>query len=393
MTCNVSNVPIGRVWHNSPIRMSGYVQAVLRFRSEIAALQPYRVGRQIEDVAREHGLDPLAIVQLTANEAPEGPFPGVVEAASAALTGSNRYPDNDCWRLGHALADELGVEFPNLMFGAGSVALLGDIASALGGPGSNIVYGWPGFVMYRFAAIWAGSTFREVPLDESHCLDLMAMREAIDDQTSVVVVCNPNNPSGTIKPAEEIEAFIDSVPEDVLVVVDEAYHEFVTDPSYRTAIPVAIARPNVVVLRTFSKIYSLAAHRIGYAVARPDVLAELRKVQAPLTVNLVAQVAAQASLGQPEELERRRADNAARRHHLSGALSERGLRHPESHTNFLLFDLGDRAEQVLADMTAEGVLIRKMSGGWVRVTVGDDEGNRRFLSALDHALLRVGDPV
>lgn len=359
---------------------------MLRFRSEIAALTPYKVGRQLEDVAREHGLEPSEIVKLTANEAPEGPFPGVIEAATAALSRSNRYPDNDCFDLGHAMAQEMGVDFSNLMFGAGSVGLLTDIASALGGSGTNVAYGWPGFIMYRFAAIWSGSSYREVPLDDDLGLDLGAIGRAIDDETSVVVLCNPNNPTGTLAPPEEIERFIASVPEEVLVVVDEAYHEFVTDPSYRTAVPLAVERPNVVVLRTFSKIYSLAAHRVGYAVARPDLLVDLRKVQAPLTVNHVAQVAALASLGQPEEMERRRSENAARRHHLAGALAERGLRSPNSHTNFLFFELGEAADRVVADMTAEGVLIRGMSRGWVRVTVGDDEENRRFLGALDLAL-------
>lgn len=349
-------------------------------------MRPYKVGRQLEDVARAHGLDPADIVKLTANEGPEGPFPGVVEAASKVLAASNRYPDNDCWDLGHALADELGVDFANLLFGAGSVALLAELASAVGGPGTNMVYGWPSFVMYRFAAIWAGSNRVEVPLDGSFGLDLDAMRSAVDDETTLVVVCNPNNPTGTIKPADQIEAFIDSLPESVLVVVDEAYHEFVTDPRYRTELPLALSRPNVVVLRTFSKIYALAAHRIGYAIAHPDLLAQLRKVQAPLTVNRVAQVAARASLGQPDELERRRSENAAHRHHLVGVLSERGISMAESHTNFIYFELGDRADDVVERMTASGVIIRGMGGGWVRVTIGSDEENRRFVEALDSAL-------
>ena len=360
-----------------------------RFRPDIAALSPYKVGRQLEDVAREHGLELGDIIKLTANEGPEGPFPGVVEAASAALASSNRYPDNACWELGHTLADELGVEFSNLMFGAGSVALLTEIETALGGPGTSIVYGWPSFIMYRFAAIWSGSRYVEVPLDASLSLDLDAMAGAIDDETTVVVVCNPNNPTGTIKPSEEIETFIDRVPESVLVVVDEAYHEFVTDPRYQTEIPLAVSRPNVVVLRTFSKIYALAAHRIGYAVGRADLLTELRKAQPPLTVNRVAQAAALASLGQPEELERRRADNTARRHHLVGALAERGLRMAESHTNFIFFELGDDAERVVADMTGRGVIIRGMGEGWVRVTIGDDHENERFLDALDQGLEEV----
>lgn len=357
-----------------------------RFRPDIAAMSPYKVGRQMADVAREHGLDPSEIVKLTANEGPDGPFPGVVDAVTAVLADSNRYPDNDCWDLGHRLADELGVEFSNLLFGAGSVALLVEIGLAMGGPGTNIVYGWPSFIMYRFAALWAGSQSREVSLGDDHSLDLDAMRQAIDDGTRVVIVCNPNNPTGTIKPADEVEAFIDDVPGDVLVVVDEAYHEFVTDPRYRTEIPLAIERPNVVVLRTFSKIYALAAHRVGYAVGRADLITELRKAQAPLTVSKVAQVAASATLGQPEELARRRDLNEARRHHVVGALSERGLDAAESHTNFVYFYLGDDTDELVEEMTTRGVLIRPMSGGWVRATIGNEQENRRFLEALDSAL-------
>ncbi|HZD22248.1 MAG TPA: histidinol-phosphate transaminase [Acidimicrobiia bacterium] len=360
-----------------------------RVRSDIAAIRPYQVGRQLADVARAHGLAPGDIVKLTANEGPEGPFPGVEEEISRVIAGTNRYPDNDCWDLGHALAAEMGVDFANLMFGAGSVALLTDTAIAMGGPGTNFVYGWPSFVMYRFVALWAGSDQREIPLDGSYALDLDAMRGAIDDDTTMVLICNPNNPTGTIKSGDEIEEFIDSIPEEVLVVVDEAYHELVTDPAYRTQTPLALERPNVVVLRTFSKIYALAALRVGYAVATTDLLTELRKAQAPLTVNQVAQVAAKASLGQPEELERRRSLNEARRHHLMGALAERGLPTAESHTNFIYFELGERSADVIETMTTRGVLIRGMGGGWIRVTIGTEEENRRFLDALDEALAEV----
>ena len=352
-------------------------------------MTPYKVGRQLADVAREHGLDPGDIIKLTANEGPEGPFPGVVEAAATVLAGSNRYPDNDCWDLGHALADLEGIRFENVLFGAGSVALLAEAAIAATGPGTNMVYGWPSFVLYRFAAIWADCEPREVPLGAAHALDIDAMRSAIDENTRMVIVCNPNNPTGTIAPADEIEAFIGSIPESVLVIVDEAYHEFVTDPSYRSEIPLAVSRPNVVVLRTFSKIYALAGHRIGYAIGQPEVLTELRKAQAPLTVSQVAQAAALASLGQRDEVERRRADNERRRHHLVVALKERNLDMAESHTNFIFFYLGDRDQAVIETMAAQGVLIRPMSGGWVRVTIGSEEENKRFIEALDNALLSV----
>jgi histidinol-phosphate aminotransferase len=358
-----------------------------RLRPEIAALTPYEVGRPIEEVVGEHGIDPDEVVRLTANESPEGPFPGVVEAVMAAIELSNRYPDNDAIALTTALAAELGVERANLLMGNGSVALIAEMAAAVGGPGTNMVYGWPSFVMYRFGAIWAGSEYREVPLDPSLALDLDAIRSAIDDQTTVVFLCNPNNPTGTIKPGDEIEAFVRSVPSTVLVVIDEAYHDFVSDPRYRTAIPLAVESPNLVVLRTFSKVYALAAHRIGFAVGARPTLVELRKIQAPLTVNRAAQAAALASLGQPEEVARRVAANAAGRHHLVGALQERGLGPAESHTNFVFFKMpGDDSRAVSDEFTGHGVIIRPMSGGWMRVSVGSDLDNKRFIEALDKVL-------
>lgn len=358
------------------------------YREEIRALRPYEVGRPIEDVAREHGIDPETIIKLAANESPEGPFPGVVEAALEALVDSNRYPDNDLWDLSHALAGELGVDRSNLLFGNGSVALLADITNSVGGPGTNAVYGWPSFVMYRFAAIWSGTDFHEVPLREDFTLDLDAIGDAVDATTRVVFLCNPNNPTGTITPSSEVEAFIQTMPDSVLVVVDEAYHEFVDDERYRTAVPMALENPHVLVLRTFSKIYGLAAHRVGYAIGLPETLSEIRKAQQPLTVNQVAQAAALASLGQPEELERRARRNAAARHHLLGVLAERNLLHAESQANFVFFKLGEDSRAVSEEFTKRGVIIRGMSGGWVRVTIGTEDENQRFVAVLDQLLDR-----
>jgi histidinol-phosphate aminotransferase len=273
------------------------------------------------------------------------------------------------------------------MMGNGSVALIAEIASAVGGAGTNVVYGWPSFVMYRFAAIWAGASFREVPLDADFEIDLVGIGEAIDDQTRVVFLCNPNNPTGTIKSGDEIEGFVRSVPSNVLVAVDEAYHDFVTDHRHRTAIPLAIELPNVVVLRTFSKVYALAAHRVGYAIGHPETLRELRKVQVPLVVSRVAQAAALASLGQPGEVLRRVAMNSAGRHYLSGALSERGLHPVDSHTNFVYFKMpGDDSARVSDEFTHRGVIIRPMSKGWMRVSVGSEDDNRRFVEVLDEVL-------
>lgn len=356
-------------------------------RPEIAALEAYEVGRPIDEVARDLGLDPASIVRLTANETPFGPFPGVVEAAAEAAARSSRYPDNSVWSLSHALADDLGVDRSNLLFGNGSVALLVDMVNAVGGPGTNIVYGWPSFVMYRYAAIWAGSEYREVPLDDDWVFDLSRIEGQIDEGTRVVFVCNPNNPTGTILNSGLVEDFLMRMPSHVLVIVDEAYSEFVTDDRYRTVIPLALERGNVVVLRTFSKIYGLAGHRIGYAIGHGQTMSDLRKAQQPLTVSTVAQAAALASLGNEEELQRRLLANAAGRRRLSAALTERGLDHAESQANFLFFRMPATDSHMVSDMfTEQGVIIRPMFRGWIRVTVGSEEENRRFVEVLDHVL-------
>lgn len=364
------------------------------YRPEIAALSPYEVGRPISEVARDLGLDPDSIIRLTANETPFGPFPGVAEAAARALAGANRYPDNDLWDLSHALAAELGVDRTNLLFGNGSVALLVDAVNAVGGPGTQVVYAWPSFVMYRFAALWAGSDYLEVPLDGSYRHDLDAMREAIDDRTRIVFICNPNNPTGTIVAHNEIVSFVDSLPESLLIVIDEAYHDFVEDPRYSTAVPFSLTRENVLVLRTFSKIYGLAGQRVGFGVGSAELITELRKAQQPLTVNAVAQAAALASLGQSDEISRRVRENSAGRHHLVGVMEERGLEHAETHTNFVFFKMPSNDSPALAkEFTARGVIIRPMSGGWMRVTVGTQDENRRFVEVLDEVLDTLSDKI
>ncbi len=363
---------------------------MLRYREDIAALTPYEPGVPVEEVARQYGLDPVNIIRLNSNESPGGPFPGVMEAAAAALAEAHRYPDPEVWDLGHALADQLGVGRKNLLFGAGSAALIAEMAQALGGPGTSAVYPWPSFVLYRFAAIWAMMKPVEVPLDSHFAVDLEAVLKAIDETTRVIYISNPNNPTGTLRSGDDLEAFLDQVPDSILVAVDEAYYEFVTEPSYRTMIPLALERPNVVVLRTFSKVYALAGLRIGYAVGREETLTELRKAQPPLTVNRLAQVAALATLNQPEELRRRVETNAAARHQILGVFKERGIAHAESHTNFIFFRLSDDSRQTVEEFTRRGVIIRPMSQGWVRVTVGSEVENRRFVQVLDEVRALAG---
>jgi histidinol-phosphate aminotransferase len=307
------------------------------------------------------------------------------------LTGSNRYPDSDVHDLTLAMADDLGVEPDQVWFGAGSTGLLGAIALGMGGPGTSAVYAWPSFVMYRITSRWAGTEAIEVPVDSRHVHDLDAMRAAVREDTTVVYVCNPNNPTGTTVSGDALIDFVRSVPESMLVVVDEAYHHFVSDPSYRSLVNLAPELPNVVVLRTFSKVYGLAAHRIGYAVSDAGVLHQLRRTQAPFTVSAAAQAAAIASLGDDAELKRRVNANVAGRHHLSGVFSERGLDYTDSQTNFVYFRLGDDSDIAASSFLRMGVIVRPLSGGWIRVTIGTPIENERFVSALDGAIADLAD--
>ncbi len=356
------------------------------FRSDLEGLVTYVPGRPIEDVAREIGIDPDEIVKLASNESPDGPFPGVSKAIAAVLDGANRYPDSDVHDLSTAMAVDLGVRTDQVWFGAGSTGLLGAIALSMGGAGTSAVYAWPSFVMYRIISRWAGTQAVEVPLDADDRHDLEAMRAAIRDDTTVVYVCNPNNPTGTIVSGDALAAFIGSVPESALVVVDEAYHHFVSDPSYRSFLDAATERPNVLVLRTFSKVYGLAALRIGYAVGEAGLLDNLRRTQAPFTVSAVAQAAAIASLGDDGEMKRRVEANSAGRHHLAGVFAERGLDHADSQTNFVYFRLGDDSRVVAESFVRQGVIVRPLSGGWIRVTIGTPSESERFVSALDGAI-------
>jgi histidinol-phosphate aminotransferase len=360
--------------------------AVPEVRPAIRQIAPYEAGRPVEEVARDLGLDPHDIIKLASNESPLPPFPAVVEALAGAAAGVNRYPDDGWYELARTLSGYLGVVPDQLMFGGGSSELLRVIALAMGGPGTSAVYAWPSFIIYRLASILAGSEAIEVPLrDQVH--DPAALLEALRSDTSVVYLCNPNNPTGTYLPAKEVEDFIAAVPSRVLVVVDEAYFEYVTAADYSTALPLALERPNVVVTRTFSKIYGLAGLRIGYALGQAATLAELRRAQAPFTVNALAQLAARVALRYPEEVETRVRLNAEERTRLEKELGIRGVEYVPSQANFIYLHHGPEA---FDEFLAEGVIVRAMGAGYIRVTVGTPEENDRFLETLDR--LRAKTP-
>lgn len=348
----------------------------------MARIPPYEAGRPIEEVARSVGLDPATVIKLASNESPIPPFPEVVEAIAAAAAASNRYPDNDCYLLAEAVAERLRIEPANLMFGGGSSELLRVISLAIGGKATSAVYPWPSFVIYRLGSVLAGSTPIEVPLTADHHLDLDAMFVALRADTKVVFLCNPNNPTGTHRSASDVTAFIDAVPEKVLVVVDEAYSEYATAADYGSAMELALGRPNVIVLRTFSKIYSLASLRVGYAIGQPSTLADLRRAQAPFTVNGLAQVAALTAIRYPLRVDQRARFNAEERTRLEKELAARQLEFVPSQANFVYLRPRDDEGEAFNGFLHKGVIVRQF-GGWIRVTIGTMDENDKFLDALD----------
>jgi histidinol-phosphate aminotransferase len=350
-------------------------------RPDLREIPPYRPGRPIADVAEEYGFDPTEVVKLASNEWPEGPFPEVVEAMRGVLDRANRYPDNEARELRAALASHLSVPADHVWVGAGSSELIRVIATAAGGPGTSAVFARPSFVLYRLASTLAMSARIEVPLTPSHVHDLAALAAAVRDDTTVLYVCNPNNPTGTAVGPAELARFVEAVPERVLVVVDEAYHEFTGENS--AALPLAVERPNVIVTRTFSKVYGLASLRVGYAVSLPETLAGLRKGQAPFTVTTLGQVAAREALAHPAEVARRVAVNAAGRAAIESALARLGVEHIPSRANFVSFRTGASTQATVDAFLHHGVILRPFDDGWVRVTVGGTEEVERFLAVLE----------
>lgn len=350
------------------------------FRRDLERIPVYTPGRPIEEVSRELGISD--IIKLASNEWPMPPFPAVIEAIAGTAQGLNRYPENSAHRLVNALSEHLDVPVDHLWAGAGSTELLLATSLAVGGPETSFVYADPSFVMYSIYAAITGAGAIPVPATPGLELDLDAMIAAIRPDTTLVFVCNPNNPSGTYLSADQMAAFIDGVPDSVLVVVDEAYYELVTADDYSTCLPLALERDNVLVTRTFSKAFGLAGLRVGYAVAQPETLSRLRRGQVPFSVNSIAQAAALAALNCRDELRQRVIDNAAAREQLEKGLADLGIEFVSSQTNFVLIrSIADPAG-VVGSLLRQGIIVRAL-GPHLRVTIGTPAENGRFLTALD----------
>ncbi|MFI5493281.1 histidinol-phosphate transaminase [Actinoplanes sp. NPDC051859] len=353
-------------------------------RADLDALPAYVPGRNVADVARELGL--AEAIKLASNEVPFGPLPGVPEAVATAVTQSHRYPDMGVVQLRDRLASRYGVTGDRVVTGCGSVALAEILAKATCLPGDEIVYSWRSFEAYPIIAAGIGATSVKVPNTAGHSHDLTAMADAITDRTRLVIVCNPNNPTGTSVRKAELDRFLDTVPSDVLVVLDEAYREFVTDDQVPDGLATYGDRPNVVVLRTMSKAWGLAGLRMGFLVAQPEVAGAIRKVLTPFSTSLVAQAAALAALDAEAEVTRRCAIIINERERVTEALRKLLPDVPTSQANFVWLPLGDRAAEFGAACEKRGVIVRPFAGDGVRVTIGTPEENDAFLAAAESAL-------
>ncbi|MDQ1722642.1 MAG: histidinol-phosphate aminotransferase [Pseudonocardiales bacterium] len=347
-------------------------------RAVLAALPAYLPGRNVP-----------GSIKLASNETAYGPLPHVLDRITAAAAEANRYPDTNSSELLRALASKFGVGVEHLVVGCGSVSLCQQLVQATAGHGDEVVFGWRSFEAYPIITAIGGAQAVQVPLrEQAH--DLPAMAAAVTDRTRLIFVCNPNNPTGTAVPGVQLTEFLDQVPADVLVVLDEAYREFVTDEKVQDGTGLLDRYPNIIVLRTFSKAYGLAGLRIGYGLAAdPAVATAVRQTQVPFAVTHVAQAAALASL--EPEAERQLADRVAEvvteRARVTGALRTVGYQLPDSEANFVwladgpLDQGGVDAVAFGAGCEARGVVVRVFAGSGVRITVGTAAENDKFLSA------------
>jgi histidinol-phosphate aminotransferase len=347
------------------------------FREELEPLRPY-VPPKSWRMAAEGTDDSYA--KLTSNELAFGPLPEAEAALSEVLPRANRYPDSHASRLRQVVADSNpGTETRHVLVGNGSSEVLLNVLQLLPLPG-EVVYGWPSFSLYPSVCAVLGMTPREVPLTEEQEIEPEALLSAVTDRTRAVILCNPNNPSGTFVGLDGVRELADALPERVVLIVDEAYREFVDDPSYEESHTLALERDNVVIARTFSKAHGLAGLRVGYGIASEHIADYAERVRFPVSVNLAAQVAATASMHAREKVTARAEFVIRERNRLQDAFQEADLEFIPSQGNFVMVRFG------AADFERSGVLVREGEAlgypGWSRVTVGDSGENDRVIAAL-----------
>ena len=355
----------------------------LHVHPDIAALSPYVPGKPIEELQRELGL--ARVIKLASNENPLGPSPKAMAVINDGVATLHRYPDGGAFRLRQALADRWKVTPEEIILGNGSDEILSLLARTFLSPGDEAVMADQTFVIYKMEVMAAHGKAVTVPLAKWRH-DLKAMADAITGRTRLLFLCNPNNPTGTMVSADEIERLLARVPEHVVVVFDEAYFEYVRSPQFPDAMAYVKQGRNAIVLRTFSKIYGLAGLRIGYGVTTSEIANFLNRVRPPFNANSLAQRAALAALDDDEHVAKSRAVNQAGMEEVVTGLRALGIAPVGSETNFLYFDVGRDGRLVFDALLRLGVIVRHIEGRMIRVTIGQAEENAAFLAALRQVL-------
>lgn len=352
----------------------------------IRSLIPYAPGKPIEEVEREYGIE--GSVKLASNENPLGPSPRAVKALQERLNQLHLYPDGDCFHLKRGVAQRLGVSPEQVVFGNGSNELIELVVRTFMRPGDEAVMAHQAFVIYRLVVQAAGGCCKIVPL-KNFTHDLEAMAGAVTPKTRIVFLANPNNPTGTIYRKQEWERFLRRIGPDILLIVDEAYFEYVTDPDYPDSLRYHGGRRTLMTMRTFSKLYGLAGLRIGYAIGDKDIVGLMHRVRQPFNVNAAAQWAALAALEDREHVERTLKVNREGTSYLTREIARLGLQQVPSQANFILLRVGD-SEAVFNRLLRSGVIVRPMGAydlpEYIRVTVGKMEENVRFITCLKEVI-------
>lgn len=347
--------------------------SAIRLRGTLEGIPAYKAG-QAPTVASG-----ITSYKLSSNENHHDPLPSVLKAAERALSDMHRYPDYGSAALVAEIAEHFSVPEGDIAVGTGSVGLLQQLVQITAGPGDGVLFGWRSFEAYPIMTQIAGATAQRVPLDADDRHDLGAMLATIDETTRIAFICNPNNPTGTAVGRDAIARFVEAAPKDLLIVIDEAYCEFVDPDVIPDGLDFYREHENVAVLRTFSKAYGLAALRVGYCIAHDAIAEALRKVQVPFGVNSIAQAAAIASLHAEEELLERVQAIRVERTRVEAGLLAAGLKPSDSEANFVWMRLGDRTMAFAAGCDAIGLSVRPFDGEGVRITIGEPEANSRLI--------------
>ncbi|MFQ6099823.1 MAG: histidinol-phosphate transaminase [Anaerolineae bacterium] len=352
------------------------------------SLKPYVPGKPIEEVQREYGLK--NVIKLASNENPLGPSPKALAAIELTLPKLNLYPDGQSYYLRQALAEHLGVEPEQVIVSNGADGVITQTCLAYLEENNEVIVSRSSFPIYDNATHVMRAKLIKTPL-KNYGLDMEAMAQAITDKTKLIFVCNPNNPTGTIVTADEVDVFMERVPDHVLVIFDEAYYEFAVSHEYPDTLKyIREGQGNVMIVRTFSKAYGMAGVRLGYAIAMPETLAPLNVAREPFAVNLLAQAAGIAALEDEEFVEKSVAANRAGLLFLYGEFDRLGLRYVKSHTNFVLVEIGPQATVVHQRLLEQGVIVRPCTGydlpNFLRISVGDEVQNARLVEALERVL-------